>query len=107
MVKRIVFALGLAGVMACNKPSEESCKAAIENMRKLMGTASYAADITPYIRSCRGGSTKAAVDCAIKAKTREELSACSFAHFDDLAPAGSGSGSGSGSSSGSGSGSAK
>ncbi len=106
MVKRIVFALGLVGVLACNKPSEESCKAAIENMRKLMGTASYAADITPYIRSCRGGSTKVAVDCAIKAKTREELSACSFAHFDDLAPP-AGSASGSASGSGSGSGSAK
>src|SRR5262249_4115850 len=57
VMKRFAFFLLLA---ACNKPSEESCKKAIENMRKLMDTASVTQDIEPYVRRCRGGSTKEA-----------------------------------------------
>lgn len=71
---------------ACNKPAEEDCKKAIENMRKLMGTESYSTDLAPHIRRCKGGSSKEAVACAIKATSRAELEACGFAKFDE-APA--------------------
>ncbi len=90
---------------ACNKPSEDDCRKALVNMRKLMGTGNSNEDLMPAIRSCRGGSTRESVQCAIDAKTRDDLAACKFAHFDEQS--GSGSGSGSGSSAGSGSGSAK
>ena len=77
-------------LVGCNKPTEESCKKAVENMRKLMGTNSYTADIAPEVRRCRGGSTKTAVDCAGNAKTIDDLHKCEFVHFDKLG-AGSGS----------------
>lgn len=82
----VVFSSLVAG---CNKPAEEDCKKAIENMRKLMGTDAYVTDIQPSIRRCRGGSSKDSVACAAAAKSRAELEACGFAKFDE---AGSGSG---------------
>ncbi|MBA2543565.1 MAG: hypothetical protein H0V17_28245 [Deltaproteobacteria bacterium] len=94
----LAFAVVLSSVVAvgCNKPAEEDCKKAIENMRKLMGTDAYVTDIQPSIRRCRGGSSRDAVACAGAAKTRTELEACGFAKFDEAAPAAaSGSGSGS------------
>ena len=92
-MKRLAFVLSI-GVAACNKPSEEDCSKAIENMRKVMGTSSATDDVGPYIRRCQQGSTKDSVQCAAQAKTRDDLVACKFVHFDEPPPA-SGSGSGS------------
>lgn len=87
----------LAAGAGCNKPDDEACRKALENMRKLMGTSGQSADLTPAIRRCRGGSSKEAVACATKATSRAELEQCGFAHFDEAKPAsGSGSGSASG-----------
>jgi hypothetical protein len=95
VMKRLaLIALLLAG---CNKPTEDSCKKAIENMRKLLGTSSYTADISPDVRRCRGGSTQTAVDCAGNAKTKDALAKCEFVHFDMNPGSGSGSAVGSGS----------
>jgi hypothetical protein len=93
VMKRLAFVLSLVAA-GCNKPSEEDCTKAIENMRKLMGTSNGIDDLAPAIRRCRSGSTKESVQCAGNAKSRAELVACKFAHFDE-APAGTGSGSGS------------
>jgi len=69
---------------ACNKPSEENCKKAVENMRELLGTNDgVTADTTSAIRSCKGGSSKAAVECAIAAKTVEDLEKCEFFKIPD------------------------
>lgn len=76
----------LAGVLAasaalgCNKPTPEECRQAITNMEKLLGTEAAArnADNEGEVRRCRGGSNKAAVACAIKATSRDELKACAF-----------------------------
>jgi len=87
----MTFAIG------CDKPDEESCKKAIENMRKLMGTQAYATDLAPPIRRCRSGSSKEAVECASKATSRIELEKCGF-HSAEATPkpaVGSDSGSGS------------
>lgn len=84
------LALAIAAALAvvgCNKPDEESCRAAVENMRKLMGTSGGTTDITPAIRRCRSGSSKEAVACAAGAKSRAELEKCGFAHFDEVKPA--------------------
>ncbi len=99
-MKRFALVLALlASFTACNKPSEEDCKKAIENMRKLLKTSSHSTDLAPHIRRCRGGSTKEAVECATKATSRAELESCGFAHFDEkpVTLPGEGSGSGSGS----------
>jgi hypothetical protein len=98
----IVVVLSSLFAVACNKPAEEDCKKAIENMRKLMGTDTNPTDIMPSVRRCRGGSSKDAVACASNAKSLAELEACGFAKFDE-APAGSGSGSAGSGSAGSGS----
>jgi hypothetical protein len=79
VMKRIVFMLSLSALLgACNKPSEESCKAAIENMQKLLGTETIHTDIKSEVRRCTGGSSKDAVECAIKATSVEQLHACDF-----------------------------
>lgn len=85
-MKRLALIFAIASLVGCNKPAEEDCKKAIENMRKLMKTSSQATDLAPHIRRCRGGSTKEAVECASKATSRAELEKCGFAHFDETPP---------------------
>lgn len=83
-MKRLLFVatiVGLgAGLSACNKPSLEDCRAAISNMQKLLGTDTAAknADVEGEVRRCKGGSTREAVACAIKAASLDELKACDF-----------------------------
>ncbi len=78
---RLALLLAIASAaLGCNKPSEDDCKVALTNMRRLMGTdnsldqSSNAGDV----RRCKGGSTKTAVACAAKAQTLDELRACDF-----------------------------
>lgn len=80
-MKRLLFVLVvIAGGAACNKPTEEDCRAAILNMEKLLGTdvAAKNADNEGEVRRCKGGSSKEAVACARKAATLTELKACKF-----------------------------
>ena len=78
---RLALLLAIATAsLGCNKPSEEDCKLALTNMRRLMGTdnsldqSSDAGDV----RRCKGGSTRTAVACAAKAQSLDELRACDF-----------------------------
>lgn len=78
-MKRFLLVLAVAGAGACNKPSADECRQAIVNMETLLDSgAANDVDIEGEIRRCRGGSTKEAVACAIKAKSRAELDACAF-----------------------------
>ncbi len=89
----ILFTVFLAA-SACNKPEPEDCRKALQNMEKLMGTdnLSTPATLEGEVRRCRGGSSKEAVQCAIKATTLDELHACNFYKTGPKAPAaGSGS----------------
>jgi hypothetical protein len=76
----VLAALVPLGTGACNKPTQDDCRKAISNMERLLGTeaASRNADNEGDVRRCRGGSSKEAVDCAIKATTLDELKACAF-----------------------------
>lgn len=69
----------------CSKPSEDSCKKAIANMQSLLGTEhlSEGQDLQGEVRRCRGGSSQKAVDCAIAAKSLDELRACDFMKVPD------------------------
>jgi hypothetical protein len=84
VMKRYLFVatLVLSGsvLAACNKPTEADCRAAINNMEKLLGTDTTAGtgDNEGEVRRCRGGSSKEAVTCAVGAKSVEELKACAF-----------------------------
>nr|HEX4316922.1 hypothetical protein [Kofleriaceae bacterium] len=112
-MKRIALVVVLlgAGVAAvgCNKPSEDSCRKAILNIKHLHGTdniTSAGGDLEGEVRRCRGGSTREAVACADKATTLDELETCDF-NKTALDPGDGGSAAGSGSASSGGSGSAK
>jgi len=93
-----VALLALIGCLAlgCNKPDEASCKKAIDNMRRLMGTDNLSDNnkISGEVRRCKGGSSKKAVQCAIDAQTYEQLRACGFGKLPETLPT-SGNGSGS------------
>jgi hypothetical protein len=84
-----VLALGLgttaAGFGCKAKPSEKACREAIENIRKISGQSAneVGADPVASIRSCRGNSSKAAVECWRLAKSEEDLKKCEGA--SDLA----------------------
>jgi len=72
--------LGLGFATGCDKPSEDSCKKAIANMQFLLGTEhlTEGQDMQGEVRRCKGGSSKEAVECAIAAKTLDQLKACEF-----------------------------
>jgi len=76
----LVAALGAASVSACDRPTPEDCEKALRNMQLLLGTDNLntTAGIQGEVRRCRGGSSKTAVSCAIKAQTIEELNKCDF-----------------------------
>jgi hypothetical protein len=77
---------------ACNRPSEDKCRAAIINMQKLLGTdkSQIGSSIEPEVRRCRSGSRMENVDCAINATSVDQLRACKL--ISDT-PAGSADGS--------------
>ena len=54
-------------------------------MQHLLGTENIAknGDNEGDVRRCRGGSSKDAVACAIKAKTMDDLRACDFMKVPD------------------------
>jgi hypothetical protein len=80
----VVAAISLA-LGACNKPTEENCRKALANMQRLMGTENLRDPemLEGEVRRCKGGSKRAAVDCAIKAQSFDELKHCNFYHLPD------------------------
>jgi hypothetical protein len=105
-MKRLAL-FALLALAACDKPTPEACKAAILHMQQLLGLPPNASDETAVaneVRRCRGGSSKASVECATKAKTLDDLKKCEFFKVTDKldttpTPAGSGSAGSAGSSS--------
>lgn len=71
----LVAALATAG---CDKPTEEQCRKAVENVRRLTGTtqSDFGADPEAAMRSCRGNASKKSVLCIIEAKTVADLTKC-------------------------------
>ena len=77
---RLIAIIAALGFAACDKPSTDDCEKALRNMQKLLGTDNLGttASLQGEIRRCRGGSSKEAVACAIKASTLDELKNCAF-----------------------------
>jgi hypothetical protein len=105
MKKLLLFvALVFAG-SACNKPSEDDCRKAIEKIRELTGTDKIEGteDVETAVRSCRGSATKESVKCAMEASSLEQLERCGLMKKEDIeALEGIDTGSGSGTASGTG-----
>ena len=81
MTRLALIALAAWALLAgCDKPKPEDCRKALLNMQHLLGTENLNVDkgIEGDVRACREGSKKAAVACAIKAQTVDELKACDF-----------------------------
>ena len=78
-MKRVAIGV-LFAAAACNKPEADDCRKALENMQHILGTENISknGDNEGDIRRCRGGSSKEAVACAIKATTKADLQACDF-----------------------------
>ena len=76
-MKSLLFLVVLA---ACNKPETDDCRKAIDNMQHIIGTENLSGngDNEGEVRRCRGGSSKEAVQCAIKAQTKDDLAKCDF-----------------------------
>jgi hypothetical protein len=77
----LVFGFAIILVTGCStKPSADDCRKAIANMQRLMGTDNMRDDgrIEGEVRRCKGGSTKKAVECAVKAQTLDDLRHCEF-----------------------------
>jgi hypothetical protein len=74
-----------AGLGGCTKPSDENCRKALQNMQVILGTENLneKTGMEGEVRRCKGGSSREAVDCAIKAKTLEDLHACNFMKLPD------------------------
>jgi hypothetical protein len=78
-MKRFAVVLGLVVLAgACEKPSEDSCRKALANVRALLGTEAEAADVEGDVRRCKGGSSKKNVECAINATSIDQLKTCGF-----------------------------
>jgi hypothetical protein len=88
----LVAALGAASASACDRPTPEDCEKALRNMQQLLGTDNLntTAGIQGEVRRCRGGSSKTAVACAIKAQTIEDLNKCDFERTSKRGGIGSG-----------------
>ena len=86
---RHLHLVGLVLVMltgaSCNKPTDENCRKALQNMQSLLGTENLnaKAGVEGDVRRCKGGSRREAVDCAIAAKTLDQLRACDFMKLPD------------------------
>ena len=98
----VVLALALF-VGGCDKPTEDNCRKALDNMRRLMGTDNNSDNVSKNegdVRRCKGGSSRKSVQCAIDAKTYDDLRACGFTKLPvtpTVTPTGAGMGAGSGS----------
>jgi hypothetical protein len=79
-MKRVAILCALVLAVACDKPTPDDCEKALRNMQALLGTENLntTAGLQGEVRRCRGGSTKEAVACAIKATSLDELEKCDF-----------------------------
>jgi hypothetical protein len=78
-MNRVILALLATALFAsgCNKATEEDCRKAITNIRKITGTEDIdTGGVAQAVRSCRGHATKKSVDCAIAATSIDDLQRC-------------------------------
>lgn len=66
----------LAAVPACNRPTEENCRKAIQNIDKVTGRTPEPVDVAAAVRTCRAEASEEAVACWIAAKSPADVEAC-------------------------------
>jgi hypothetical protein len=70
--------IGLGGLGACSRPSEEDCRRALLNVQKIRGLAdsTNAPDPEPAVRKCRSTASHEQVACLTAAKTSKDVEVC-------------------------------
>lgn len=76
MWTRLLPLLFVFAALGCDRPSEADCQKAVDNINNVLGLASGRNDTAPEVRKCRAQWKKAAVECAMRAKTKEDVDAC-------------------------------
>ena len=61
---------------ACGKPSEDECKAALQNLRQIVEQNPNATVAPSMVEECQKNDSKARVECNRNAKTSEDLDKC-------------------------------
>ena len=71
-------ALLAVSAIGCNKPSEEDCKKALNNIRSLYETEKeqVGAPMANMVRACRGSASRESIQCFIEAKSKKDLLNC-------------------------------
>ncbi len=74
----LMLSIGVGSIGCKAKPTEKSCKEAIENVRRITTQSASDVGIDPSaaIRSCRANSSKKMVECMRTAKTEADLATC-------------------------------
>ncbi len=90
LVARTLFvvALSLFVCWGCNRPTEEDCVKAVQNINRIWETSAEASpkNRASALRSCLGSADKASVACLLQAKTREDLKTCQGKYGPDTLP---------------------
>lgn len=81
----LIAALGTG----CDRPDEDDCRSAVENIQRITRTAADIdpGDIEAAVRSCRANASKESVRCMMNARTLEALEACEGDLTEDVAAA--------------------
>ncbi len=76
MLIRFLTLFIVLSATACDKSSETECQKAVDNINKVLGITADRDDTAPEVRKCRAQWKRTSVQCAIAAKTKEEVEAC-------------------------------
>jgi hypothetical protein len=76
-MRALLLACGLL-LLGCDRPTEDECTKAVENLQKLRGLEHDVAAPNPQvaIRKCRANGHKESTKCLAEAKTLAEADAC-------------------------------
>ena len=75
----LFLVLALALTPACNRPSEDECRRAVDNIQRINeigGRLDDTAGAEAAVRKCRAQGTKETVQCWLAAKTAADLESC-------------------------------
>jgi hypothetical protein len=78
MLKPLLLLSTVLALASCDKPTEDACRKAIDNIQKITGieASAGAPDAEAAVRKCRAQASRKAVQCMMDAKTVDDIAAC-------------------------------
>jgi hypothetical protein len=82
-------ALAVALATGCDRPDEDSCRLAVENIQRIAqaGDRIERADTEAAVRSCRANASGESVQCMINARTMDDLLDCEGEFAEEISGA--------------------